>query len=289
MLAGGVSLWLNSAVRTGTSWSVIKAAVGSNKISAIAVAQGNSAIIWVGHNDGSVYRTANGTDASPTWNLVSNGSSGTAQGRIVSRIVIDKDDPTKVYVSYGGYNNNNLWLGTNNGTTWTDLNSLGRVLPSVPIFGFARHQLNASWLYAGTEVGLFTSQDGGTTWSTSNDGPANVEIADLAWRDNTTLIAATHGRGMFLMSSCGTQPVKNYDTSAYYWTIQSAQDAAGSGNTIEMHAGDFGEDLTLVNANPVIMRGGYSCDYSANSAFTNVHGKVIVKGGRVIMDKIVIK
>jgi hypothetical protein len=248
MLAGGVSLWLNNAVRTGTSWSSIKASTGS-KISAIAV----------------------------------------AQGRIVNRIIIDKDDSTKGYVSYGGYNNNNLWRGTNSGTTWTDLNSPNRVIPSVPIFSLARHPLNANWLYAGTEVGLFTSQDGGTTWSTSNDGPANVEIADLAWRDNTTIIAATHGRGMFLASSCGNQPVKNPGIPAYYWTIQSAYDAAGYSQTIQMQTGDFGEDLTLANANPVILRGGYSCDYSTNSGFTNVHGKVIVKGGVVTVEKMVIK
>jgi len=198
MLAGGLSLWQNVAVRSGTSWTAIKTAVGTNRISAIAVAQGNSAIIWVGHNDGSVYRTANGTDASPTWTLVS-GPIG--QARIVNRIVIDRDDATKVYVAFGGYNNNNLWLTTNNGTSWTDLNSPARVLPSVPFFGLARHPLKSGWLYVGTEVGLFTSQDGGTTWSTSNDGPANVEIADLAWRDSTTLIAATHGRGMFLATA----------------------------------------------------------------------------------------
>ncbi|NJD92258.1 MAG: hypothetical protein FIA91_12240, partial [Geobacter sp.] len=196
LLAGGLSLWQNVAARTGTDWTAIKPSVGS-KISAIAVAEGNSNIVWVGHNNGDVYRTANSQSATPTWTLVSSGTSGTLQGRMVNRIVIDRDDPTKAYVAFGGYNNNNIWRTADNGATWTDLNSPARVLPSVPCFSLARHPLNAAWLYAGTEVGLFTSQDGGATWSASNDGPANVEIADLAWRDNTTLIAATHGRGMF--------------------------------------------------------------------------------------------
>jgi hypothetical protein len=200
MLAGGLSLWQNLAVKTGTDWIGIKASAGS-MISAIAVAEGNANIAWVGHNNGAVYRTANSLSGSPTWTLVSSGTSGTLQARIVNRIVIDKDDPTKAYVAFGGYNNNNLWRTADNGATWTDLNSPARVLPSVPYFGLARHPLNGNWLYVGTEVGLFTSQDGGTTWSTSNDGPANVEIADLVWRDNSTLIAATHGRGMFLATA----------------------------------------------------------------------------------------
>ncbi|MCA3554826.1 hypothetical protein [Aestuariivirga sp.] len=49
----------------------------------------------------------------------------------------------------------------------------------------------------GTEVGLFTSENGGTTWSATNDGPANVAVFDLFWLNNQTLVAVTHGRGMF--------------------------------------------------------------------------------------------
>lgn len=196
MLAGGLSLWQNNAVKTGTDWAAIKASTGS-KISAIAVAEGNSNIVWVGYNNGDVYYTSNGLNASPTWTKVSSATTGTVQGRLVSRIYIDKSDANKVYVTYGGYNNNNIWRTSNSGTAWTDLNSPDRVLPAVPYFTVTRHPSAVNWLYVGTEVGLFTSQDGGTTWSTSNDGPANVEIAELVWRDNTTLIAATHGRGMF--------------------------------------------------------------------------------------------
>lgn len=194
MLAGGRSLWQNIAVRSSTSWSAIKSSIGSN-ISAIAVAEGNSNIVWVGHTNGAVYRTSNSLSPTPTWTLVSPGPA-----RMVNRILIDRDDPTKAYVAFGGYNSDNLYRTINNGAGWTNLNP-GGVLPAVPCFALAQHPANAAWLYAGTEVGLFTSQDGGTTWSTSNDGPANVEISELVWRDSTTLLAATHGRGIFLATA----------------------------------------------------------------------------------------
>lgn len=220
LLAGGLSLWQNVAAKTGTDWTAIKASI-SSKISAIAVAEGNSNIAWVGHNNGAVYRTANSLNASPTWTLVS-GTLG--QSRVVNRIVIDKDDATKAYVSFGGYNNNNLWRTTDNGANWTDLNSPARVLPAVPFFAIARHPTNASWLYVGTEVGLFTSQDGGATWSATNDGPANVEIADLAWRDSITLLAATHGRGIFIatasnQSASTTTVTSDNNPSVYGQTV----------------------------------------------------------------------
>ena len=56
-------------------------------------------------------------------------------------------------------------------------------------------------IYIGTDLGVFASDDHGYSWSTAhsypdNEGPANVEVADLFW-SNEYLIAATHGRGMY--------------------------------------------------------------------------------------------
>jgi hypothetical protein len=113
---------------------------------------------------------------------------------MVLRIVVDKDNASIVYVTYGGYASSNVWKTTNAGSAWTDISG---VLPSVPVRGFARYPLNANWLYAGTEVGVFASTDGGTNWAAVNDGPANVSVDELFWFDNSTLVAATHGRGMF--------------------------------------------------------------------------------------------
>ena len=61
MLAGGLSLWRSLNIKADKpSWSRIKSSTGS-PISAVAVAVGNSDIIWVGHNNGLVYYTLNGT------------------------------------------------------------------------------------------------------------------------------------------------------------------------------------------------------------------------------------
>ena len=46
-------------------------------------------------------------------------------------------------------------------------------------------------------MGVFTSEDGGATWSTTNEGPANIRVRELFWIDDHTLGAATYGRGMF--------------------------------------------------------------------------------------------
>src|SRR3989442_10820162 len=53
-------------------------------------------------------------------------------------------------------------------------------------------------LYVGTDLGVFQSGDDGLTWAPSTTGMPNVAVLDLAFQNVTqTVVAATHGRGMF--------------------------------------------------------------------------------------------
>jgi photosystem II stability/assembly factor-like uncharacterized protein len=109
-----------------------------------------------------------------------------------------------------GYSGHNLWKTTDAGTSWTDLTGTEpNSLPLVPIRGFARHPTNPNKLYAGTEIGIYASEDAGAHWSPVVEGPVNVPIAELKFMANnnqavptptpsTVLIAATHGRGIWL-------------------------------------------------------------------------------------------
>ncbi len=206
MYAGGASLWMSANVKATTpNWIAIDGSTlpTSSPISAVTVAQGNANEIWVGHNDGSVYRQT-GTVAAPVWTLMGGGA--LPLGRMVLSVYVDPN-PTStsetVYVTYGGYSADNVWRGVWNGTawTWTDLTPGSSGFPQAPVYSLAVNPTNTSWLYAGTDVGVFTSTNGGSTWSTSNDGPANVRVNQLFWFNATSgsleLIAATHGRGMF--------------------------------------------------------------------------------------------
>ena len=44
---------------------------------------------------------------------------------------------------------------------------------------------NPNFLYAGTEVGLYASEDSGATWSPTNKGPTNCSVDDLFWMGET--------------------------------------------------------------------------------------------------------
>ncbi len=200
LLAGAASLWLSENARaTPVAWRAIKApsAATDNFISAIAVAEGNSNAIWVGHNNGEIYRSLDGAGSTPTWTRM---AQGVIPLRAVQRIVIDRDNPSRIIVALTGFVANNLWQSTDGGTTWA---SITGNLPMAPVFDVKRHAAHPAWLYAATSVGLFTSEDGGATWSTTNEGPANIRVRELFWIDDNTLGAATYGRGMFKVALAG--------------------------------------------------------------------------------------
>jgi photosystem II stability/assembly factor-like uncharacterized protein len=164
-------------------------------ISAIAIAPGNADIIWVGHEDGQVYKTTNGTATNPVWQQIDNtGPSPLNVGRYCTHITIDPANIDTVYVTFGGYTQGNVWQTTDGGTTWKNIG--GGSLPSTPVRALAIHPGSSSLLYLGTEVGVFASEETGATWSRTNEGPNNCSVNDLFWM-NRTLIAVTHGRGMF--------------------------------------------------------------------------------------------
>jgi hypothetical protein len=200
MLAGGRSLWRSTNVKQGTpAWSAIKGP-GSDRISAIAVAPGNPDIIWVGQNNGEIHKTSNGTAGLPDWSAVDdNGAANPLPDRYVTRIVIDPDDSDVAFVSLGGFSTDNLQKTSDGGASWTDITGAGPTgLPEVPVRGIARHPTQPNWLYVGTEVGVFASDDGGATWSTSDFGPAAVSVDEVVFMHHSKrLLAATHGRGLF--------------------------------------------------------------------------------------------
>jgi photosystem II stability/assembly factor-like uncharacterized protein len=205
ILAGGVSLWRTNNAKapntsaSGPSWTSIKASQGA-EISAIAVAVGNSDGIWVGHVDGSVFRTANGTAAAPVWQRVDNqGAHPLSAARICTRIAIDPKNAQNVYVTFAGFDHGNVWRTQDGGTTWLDLSG---ALPAVPMRAITIHPRKSALVYLGTEVGVFASADAGATWSPTNEGPANCSVDDLVWMGET-LVCATHGRGMFKIDLSG--------------------------------------------------------------------------------------
>lgn len=227
-------------------------------ISTCAVAEGHPEIVYVGYNNGQVWKSTDANLATPSWTRLDAGSG--MPGRWVGRICIDRNDPNRVYVAFMGWANDNIWRTTNGGTSWVNITGTGnRRIPDAPVSGFAVDRLRPGRLYAGTDLGVFSSADDGATWSTTNEGPANVPIDELSWRNDTTLIVATYGRGVYLADvSPQTQTVAASD-------LQVIQGKRISGNLTST----FNTDDVRFVVNPLVAsgsnRGGASIQVLSNS------------------------
>jgi hypothetical protein len=199
MLAGGLSLWRSTNVRApGPTWTNIRSgdttgAYHSRTINAIAIAQGDANIVWLATKSDGVYKSTNATAAAPAWSRV--GANLFESYDLPATIHIDKDNAQRVFIGFGLpgiYGGKGLQRTVNGGQDWA---FVGNGLRST-VLALERHPALPHYLYAGTEHGLFTSENDGVSWSSMNDGPANVPVVHLFWIGNT-LHAATQGLGMF--------------------------------------------------------------------------------------------
>ncbi len=266
LVAGGTSIWRTT--NRADLWSRIRDSLGTPgpKCSAIDIQNGNSSVIWVGYTNGTVSRT---TDAGASWTNVDGGFTPLPD-RYVTDIAINPFDGNEVFVTFGGYNSDEVWRTVDFGTSWSQRTGSGdNALPALQVNTVRFHPLNPNWVYIGTDLGVFASEDKGLNWNVTslygiNEGPANVEVDELFWQGSEYLIAATHGRGMFrtrILSNVYVDINNNGfqdGTQQYpYHQIQDAINTAGIGSSIIINPGDYVQPpLTFYKRGKVIAPAG---------------------------------
>ena len=210
--ANGGNLWTSiSGDLTGDG----PGSVGSNGscISATAIAKSSSSTIYIGTSGSStspsrVCVTVNGTSGSAVWDTI---SKSPLPNRWVRAIAVDPTNRDRVFVGYSGYNSQtsltpgHLFLSTDRGGSWTDVSG---DLPDIPVNAIVIDPLNLVHIAVGTDIGVYETANGGSTWICQNTGMANVSVADLDLSNAGYLIVATHGRGMFKSDSLFTTSVE---------------------------------------------------------------------------------
>jgi hypothetical protein len=174
-------------------------------ISAIGVSLLDDNYRIVGLNNGALWYTTTGSATLTSLDPVGGGS--VIPDFYVGRLVFDPVNKNIVYIALGNFSNgtapsqSHVWRITNLGTTpvITGINGSGlNSLPDVPVNGFAIDPQKPSRLFAGTDIGVFISEDSGASWIPYGQGLPRVAVFDMAIQNvKRVLRIATHGRGMW--------------------------------------------------------------------------------------------
>ena len=93
-----------------------------------------------------------------------------------------------------------LWKTTDGGQTWHSIVGADPAhrLPNVPVYVVKYDPIEANTIYAGTDLGVYITLDGGATWDRMGEGLPMVPVRDIYVAQNQDFIrVATYGRGLW--------------------------------------------------------------------------------------------
>jgi hypothetical protein len=197
-------------------------------LTAIAVDPGTSKVVYAGSAGGSVFATQTATtDGSPSSGFFNVGEFPIVP-RNVTAIAVDPSDPSgnSAYIAYSGFSFNgadplgatitdlkgHLFKTTNASSaanvTFSDVSCstndcshpAATDLPNIPVNDVVLDPDAPTTLYAATDLGVYVGNCTAMpcTWSTLGTGLPHVAVLSLRlYEPSRTLVAATHGRGVW--------------------------------------------------------------------------------------------
>lgn len=208
----------------GQTWQRVNDAAGNafqavGTITALEFAPSNPSVLYLGTGSGALYRGVNGGASAANWSridLVGTSADMLFPNAQIQSLAVNPSNPNDVWVVFGGagvdFTNrpnmilnplgiSHLFRSTDGGTTWVDASGQFSPtnLPDVPTSAVALADFDAEVAYAGTDVGVFRTVDGGETWTAFQDGLPRSPVTELKFnRRHNRLFAATMGRGVYV-------------------------------------------------------------------------------------------
>ena len=120
----------------------------------------------------------------------------------IRRVLASQHQPGTAYVSYTGLRNDDfrpfLYKTTDYGRTWQKITD--GIRPNDFAYVIREDPVRRGLLYAGTETGAYVSFDAGANWQSLQRNLPPVAVAYLQVKHDD-LVAATHGRGVWIMDN----------------------------------------------------------------------------------------
>ncbi|HEV2420564.1 MAG TPA: hypothetical protein VGS59_02545 [Candidatus Acidoferrales bacterium] len=165
----------------------------------ITLAPSDPNVIWVGTDDGNVQVTR---DGGKTWTNTAKNISGASEWARVYQVGVSPFNAGTAYVTYDAHMLDNrgvyVYRTSDYGATWTKITD---GLPDgSPAHVVREDPDKKGFLVAGTDTGLYYSQDSGDHWQPLKADFPTVAVFDVQFvKRSHDLLVATHGRGIFVL------------------------------------------------------------------------------------------
>ena len=160
--------------------------------------------LYAGTMSGGVYRfDKSGANWTRTQLDTMGGANDLPLAGVVTAIAVDLADGTgnSIYITFGG-NGDYRHVWHFNGTQWQQRSGSAAgaadALLDVQHNAIVVDPANPAHVYAGADIGIWRSTNGGTAWQVFSDGLPDAAVLDFKLHDPRRLLrASTHGRGAY--------------------------------------------------------------------------------------------
>jgi hypothetical protein len=186
---GGTQASFHAVSGDLTAGAMVQCANDRMRIGTIGAIAAASQRVYTGSFGGKVFTSPDGGN---TWSDV---TKEPLPARFVSAFAVNPANPSDVYVAFSGFSSvtpatpGHVFHSTNAGATWTRFDTSLDL--DLPVNALAR---NGDIVYAGHDLGVVATLDGGASWNPVGTGLPHVAVFSLQYHKSGKLFASTHGR-----------------------------------------------------------------------------------------------
>lgn len=296
---GSFIRWENP--QTGATFTNVSISAGtSSAVTSLKVSPYTNNRVFFGSSQARVVRVDNAHTNSPSITNIS-GSNFPSAGNTVSSVNTGTSDDFLIatFSNYGAAVPKVLVSSTGGGTSgWQNITGN---LPDIPVRWAMFYPENNDKAILGTEMGIFETDDingSSTVWVRNSSFPV-VRATMLQYRQtDRTLLASTHGRGMWTTVLPLTAPYIRFAGSYTYTSASEGTTASGNGCrnyrdvTIPMRidaapAGDATVTLSVADGSTATQ--GIDFDFTTNGNFVNPSNTLLFANGATANQNIIVR
>jgi len=169
----------------------------------VAISLADPDIVWSGSRVNNPQRMCYSTDGGVTFQPT-NGYTAAETG-LITGIETHPNEPNTAYIVSSQMGVPKVLVTNDLGNSWRDISGYGpdsdaTGFPDVAVYSLLVMPWNDEMIWAGTEIGIFESLDGGETWAFANNGFPAVSVWQMKIV-NDEIVVATHGRGIWTLNT----------------------------------------------------------------------------------------